>query len=225
MSGDGDKDKDGVGKQLEGLKTTLKTLGEVITGMSTAMKEFDDRFDAIDGRFETFERKPDKKETSGDGNVDLETLDRKEYMNHIMTQFTGLLDQKLKPLGESINTVRTTTETKELAAELTKAKENITDFEEWAKETAQIYRASGTVTIPEAYEIARRRNPDKAKEMDEKYKMGEFDEKKKSEEKEKNPDDVFGGLLPTSGVTVPSEGMSKEAAGEAAWNKVFGGGE
>ncbi len=152
--------------------------------------------------------------------VDLESLSRNELVNHLEKGFGKTLSKALKPILDRLESTSTDVETDRVRREFTKAKEDFPDFMEWKDEMREIITAHPELSAEDIYLLARAKNPEKVKEVDEKLEedKGEEGEKKLSERKR-----AFGGLTPTSGTSLEKDGKKqpKEAA-TAAWDEVMG---
>lgn len=156
----------------------------------------------------------------GDNDIDLERLSRSELVNFINKGLSKTLSKVLKPIQDRLESTSTDAEVDRVRREFAKANEDFPDFMEWKEEMRGIISLHPELSAEDVYLLARAKNPDKVKEVNEKLQegKGEKDEKALSERKR-----AFGGLTPTSGISLEKDGKKqpKEAAG-AAWDEVFG---
>jgi len=171
---------------------------------------------------ETERKKELEREKAGDlDDRTLESLSRKDFMEHIVDRFSKVVDSKIKPVATQLDDGQTKQLEKDVAAAVKKAESDHKDFWDWKEEMGKELLKNPYLYPEDAYILVRARDPKKAKEMDEKHLSDE--EKKKIEaakKKENNPQ--FGGLTPTSGKTVTSDRMKKEEASELAWQETMG---
>jgi len=133
-----------------------------------------------------------------------------------------LLDAKVTPLSKDIDKVDKGTRLKDLQRQIEKLESRHPDFMDWREDIAEIAKNNPNISPQDAYDLARLRNPDRAKELDEKYKPADVKEaeKKAAEAKKKSP---FGGLLPTSGKRAEAKtNLDEDKAAELAWQETFG---
>jgi len=191
-----------VNKNLEGMAAKFGEFGEKLDGFG--VKDDEDEGDEDKG----------KDDYSYD---DLETLDRRGFMDVIVKKVTGAIDSKLKPVTESLNTIDSNSKTQGVEVMIKAAVEKYPDFWEWKAEMGEEVKRNDRLTAEDAYVLAKQKDPDKVKKLAEAANKG-----KDKEEDVKDVDQPFGGLTPTSGKTVPTEKMTSDQAAEMAWTKVFG---
>ena len=155
----------------------------------------------------------------------IEAIDRRDFLDLILTKVSDLLDTKIAGQSEQIKSVGTTAAEATIKAEFERLRSTVApDIYDWQEEMVKIANETPGISVEKAYKLARLENEEKARELDIKY--GKIEEPKKEEETKKpTGDEIFGGLLPTSGKTVEAEDMTPEDAAEAAWEKVFGANE
>lgn len=150
--------------------------------------------------------------------VKLEEMSREQFGDH-------LIDRMSKEVVDPIRkTVQQDTDSRihsNLTNQVRSASENHPDFNHWHEEIKAITKAHPTMNVEEAYQLVRVQDPDKSKGIDTELKKAD---EKAAKEREKSPaaavTPIFGGLLPTSGMTSDKEdgAMTAKEAGEAAWD-------
>lgn len=153
--------------------------------------------------------------------VNLEGLSRDQLVKHIDKSFTKAIAQALKPIQERLENTSTDAEVDRVKREFAKAKDDFPDFMDWKDEMRDIISAHPDLSAESIYLLARAKNPDKAKEIDEKLQEGKSGDKEKELSERKR---AFGGLTPTSGTSEQKDGKKQpKDAAQAAWNEVFAG--
>jgi hypothetical protein len=167
--------------------------------------------------------KDKKDETPPPSDKDLEEMSQPQLVAHIFKSMRGMLDGFGKELNTKIDGLSTTFEKKELGTEVERAKGAHKDFDDWIPEIREMMTNNPNLKIEQAYTLVRSGNAEKSKQMDEKYKVGLEDDKTK----DKQP--AFGGLMPTSGSHretnddgTPKKALTQGQAGDKAWEVVFG---
>lgn len=170
------------------------------------------------------EKEPDEKKAKAKSDVNLETLDRTGFMQTILGEVKGMLEDVVKPVKEKVKDVDDRGIRQELDRQVKIAVEDHPDFWEWKDEMGNIAKRSPGLTVEECYQLARSQDKKKATEMDERFKSEEKkrEEEKAAEEKAKEKEPAYGGLTPTSGKTVEVDDMTMEDAAEKAFDDVFG---
>lgn len=199
---------------LKGVTDSLGKLAEGMTGISETVKTLGTRDDDDDKKKKGKKKSPDN----------LELMSRMEFTQVLMDMFTDVVDEKLKPLSESISGVSQNVENKGAKALYDRLKRDYKDFDDWKDEIVTKMKASPGMNPDDAYKLVRLENPKKTKEMDEKYKSEEQKQKEEAEKKAAENKGKMGGLTPTSSKTVQSEKMGGDDAAELAWEKVMGAG-
>ena len=158
------------------------------------------------GKKETEEVKP--------GEMDLESMSRSDFSKYLMGEFQKTIG---KPLGERISKNEDQRAASAREGEVTVAAGKHGDFWEYQDEIRALAKTHPSLDIESLYALARHASPDKVAAGLAKVKKEEREVKKKEEE---DKPDVFGGLLPTSGVTKSNTGMSSSDAAQAAAESV-----
>ena len=162
----------------------------------------------------------DDDDDNDDPDFDVERVNNTELVNYIEKRITKTINKALKPISERLESTSTDAETDRVRREFQKAKDDFPDFMEWKDEMVPIINAHPELSAEDVYLLARAKNPDKRKEVDEK--IGKGKEKKDGKE-QLDKKKAFGGLLPTSGSSVEKDGKknAKDAA-LGAWDEVMG---
>lgn len=151
---------------------------------------------------------------------DVERVSRAELVAHIDKRFSMALAKGLKPIMDRLESNSTDVETDRVRTEFAKAQADHSDFMEWKEEMRAIITDHPGLSADAIYKLARANDPTKAAEIDEKAKEGKGEEGEKARSERRR---AFGGLMPTSGVSLEKDGKKqpKEAA-SAAWEEVMG---
>lgn len=156
-----------------------------------------------------------------DDDVDLDDLSRDQFAQYLMKQFTKAQKASLKPLVDRIEGLASESESDKWRREIATARSNYKDFTEWGEEIKAVLTKNPDISVDDAYHLAKARNPEKVKEISEKFETAE-----KEEEDKKNPKSLFGGLTPTSRVGGSSEEtppLNQKEASEKAWEDAMAG--
>lgn len=208
-SGDDDKDKDkntGVDpKQFNLLVETVNKLTESVGSTNVTVKQLSEAMAAQ-------QTKKGDDDDSDDDDIEvseLESMSRLDFAKYLGKIYGKELDNRMKTVTDQIAEVRGDLGNKAASDNFKEMSAKYKDFKDWVPEMKDIAETNKGISLENAYLLARTKNVEKAKEMDEKYNPPEEDNKAKG----------FGGLTPTSGKTATSTEMSKEEASEAAWQE------
>lgn len=185
-----------------------KSVQESLGALSTSIKDLAERGAGKQGSAD------DADEDDLLADADLENLSRKDFLSVIM----GNMDKMLKNFGKSVEdkvtNVSSRLDNKDIELEFKEVTAKYKDFTEWGPEIKKLINESPGLSLERAYKLARQEFPDKAKEVDEKFKDPNDGKDKKST--------GFGGLTPTSGRSTdkPTDMDPKDAA-EAAWDETM----
>ena len=170
------EEKEAAEKAAKELSTTMKSLADGqkviadgLKAMQTSMK------DSITGLAEVLKPKePDLKDANASlEDTDLETMSRKDLFGAISESIVGRIKTELfEPLAAEIQRGKVesaTDRTKREIKEVRTAKGN-EDFNDWGDELRAKITATPSLSIKEALTLVRTENPEKLKELDEKYK-------------------------------------------------------
>lgn len=162
-----------------------------------------------------------KDEPPAPSDKDLDEMSQSQLVGHVFKSLRGMLDNFGKEIHTKIDGLSTTFEKKEFGTEVERAKGAHKDFDDWIPEIKDIMTNNPNLKLEQAYTLARTGNAEKAKQMDDKYKVG-LEEKKLDKQ-------AFGGLTPTSGGPsreLTDDGkpktLTQSEAGDLAWEKTFG---
>ncbi len=149
----------------------------------------------------------------------LEEMSRSEFGDHLVDRMTKVL----APIQASVQSEKETRTRASLTEQVNTANTAHPDFVQWHDEIKDLIKIHPTMNVEEAYQLAISKDPDKIKGIEvELKKVADDKAAKKEEEDEKsgNVMPIFGGLLPTSGVTSPKKDgtMTSKEAAEAAWD-------
>lgn len=173
MAEDQGKDE-GLQQLLDGIKqlgSVVQQQAESITKLQEGQAQFQSSMLELQkgNQTEPQDKRPSLTEAQ------LEELPRAEFMNHMMQQFSGVLDEKLKG-------VATSAEEAQSAARLVDAKQRVKevmqanpDFNDFREEIKARIEATPGIDVEDALVLARAADPAKAKELGEKYKMPGYD--------------------------------------------------
>lgn len=151
--------------------------------------------------------------------IDIERVSRAELVKHLNKQFSKALKDALKPIQDRLETTSNEAEVDRIKREFSEAASKHPDFYEWKDEMREIVQQHPELHAEDIYLLARSKHPEKAKQLDEK---SAEDKGKDEEEDKKKRVSSFGGLLPTSGKAVETDGKKtpREAA-DSAWDEVM----
>lgn len=207
-------------KALEDNLTKLtQAIGALAQNQQDLQGNFNEIVQKLDGlgKNDKDELEEDNDHTPGLADADLEALDRKGFLDVILSQVNKSLEGVQTKLESTVGGLRDDLSTKDLKKALTQAASKYKDFKDWGKEIKQLSEENPTLSVERLYKLARVENPDRAKELDEKYA-----EPDKDDTGNKKTIGGFGGLTPTSGaIDEKPENMDMKQASEAAWSEVF----
>lgn len=144
----------------------------------------------------------------------LETLSRKEFSDHIVTQVLKAVNKNVvEPLRGELNAITATTTRGQIQAAVEKSAAAHPDFGDWRQEMIALAGDYRGLPPERLYALARADNPSKARELDEKYTP-----KPRAQEPIRLRN--FGGLTPTqSGTGNRGQRMNGSEAADAAWSE------
>jgi hypothetical protein len=221
-SAGGEPKDDKASKDIEEVKSILQQVVQATKGNAEAIKEIRE----LQANHQTPSKDPDKTEDDNEpAPQNIEMMSRQEYAEYIKKQALKEFQKEIGGLKEEVNYNRQETQEERLRREANELRNSEVgkgkDLDEWRDEIKELYkRTQGTLTMKQLYNLARSENPDKAKEVDKKYKPKETDTKTKEP-----VDDTFGGLVPSSSKIEEAKKkgkLSSEQAGEEAWRIMFG---
>lgn len=211
------EEKEDKEKKEEEVKAVLPPeVTEALKGLQNipgALEAFNAKLDAA---IQPPEKKEEKRADPAELR-DIETLDRKDFLNIILGKTKELMEEIVNPVTDRLEMLTGEMTDRAAAQQVKEAEVKFPDFWEWKAEMAEAAKYNPYLTADQAYTLARAGNPQKAMELDKKHKGEE-----KKEPKEEKP--VFGGLLPTSGKVQTDGEVVKDPtdAANRAWERVMG---
>ena len=206
------------GKGGGGGPDQIAALTRSIGILAAGMRELQEAYKSQSQMLAKLSEQPEPRSKGGgssdltDPNLDLDQLDRKEFMALLLSRFDERMQEAIggvkKEYDERLTSVSTSFNEDVAQRELSSISGKHKDFYEWREEIQSLLKATPGLTLPRAYALARAENPDKASELDKKYNPPE-------------PKQPFLGLTPTSGTAVekdPPKNLSEAQA--RAWEKV-----
>ena len=214
-------------KDMAALQATVKAQAEqndkLLKGMQAlagVVKGQKDAIDKMSGSFEDLTKRAaaPAPSNSGASDQDVEALSRKEFLaDVIMPQLGGLLDDKLKGINARLENVSSDFETKSVRDEVALMRGNRKDFDQWGAEVTKELKKNPNLTVEDAYLLAKTRDPDKAKKIDDDIETKE----KEAAAKVAEQGSTFGGMRPSGGGEVEErDDMDQNEAADKAWEDV-----
>ncbi len=200
-----------LGKLQEAISSLPESVQQaVIQGVRTASQESDDaRLKA------QAEKNEDNDDDDDPGNIDLESLDRAGLVGHINKNTENAIKRALKPLVQQLQTTSDAGEADRIRTDFRQAAARFPDFLDWREEMGEIIKKHPELPAEDVYALARSKDPEKVKDIDEKTSKG----KKEEDDKVKK---AFGGLTPTSGSSITKDtNKSPEDAANSAWDETM----
>jgi len=217
MDKEGDEDRGGAGggsvdpEQFKQMVDTVNTLSAGVGQLMESVKHIGGSISELaKGRSKDDEDEDEDADVSFD---DLESMSRADFAKHLGGIFGKEIDKRLKSVDEKIDGINKSVGTIDAKATFNELAKQHKDFKDWIPEMREQVEAKPGLTLEDAYDLVKAKNPKKVKELEEKY-----TEKKPDDEKGKAS---FGGLTPTSGRTAKSKDMTKEDAQESAWQETM----
>lgn len=137
-----------------------------------------------------------------DGNV--EFLSNTQLLSKMEARTRAILEEIVRPLKEQVEGVSHNISSKNVADQVAAARSKHKDFNDWLHEIKTVAEEMPGITAEDAYVVAKARNPEKAKELDQKYNPP------KDKDKEGDPlSKLFGGFEPNSKGTGSKDGEGK----------------
>lgn len=209
-------------KDFEDLKTLVTDIAKANKALADNVRSLGEGMTEISMRF----AKGDDEEGGGGNREEEAAIDYERLTNTQMIQLMGnTVDQKLGKLNTMLEEKFGKVNNEMIATDLKKqvdvSRGLHKDFDKWTDTMKTLFTENPYLKVEDAYQLARSRNPERAKEIDtemEKLQAGDDGSAVNS----KRP---FGGLTPTSRGSAEGEGEAKyktfeEAAG-AAWDEVM----
>jgi len=227
-----DKGKGGDDKNLGasvkiGDKTfTMADLVKAVRYLGTQQQTFmADTNKAIEGiQTNQDDRRPtDDGDPAGDDkDVDLEGLSRKELASVLGDSlFTRIKTELIDPMTKDLETGRANVTSAAVKVQVGNAEEKYPDFWKWGDEIREVLKTTPSLSVDDAYQLARSRNTEKAATVDAELEKVAV---KAAAEKENETQAEFGGLLPTSGRSPTRDNITDATeAAEVAWTEIVEG--
>lgn len=215
-------------KVLEGLSTMaqgMQAMQETMTNLPTAINE--GISSSLSSIQQNQQRSPSGEDEDDDADLtgSLEEMSRADFASFIVQNAVKAIKKDLKGVQEKVSSVEESSNRNALLSQLKDLSEKNPDLKEWTKEMQQIAKDTPGISPARALALAKAENPDKVKELADKYKSDDSNDKG-NEDTPNTPNEQkkqkFGGFTPTSGQTDRKTDMSKEEAAEAAWDEVMG---
>lgn len=203
-------EKAATAQRFEALERGLRVLAEAAQSTQAGMTQLLEKVESIG--------QPKNKVAGADEDVDLETMDRKEFAAYLMSNLRGTMEEGLKPFKQSFQQLDEKIDAHGLSTMIKDFKKDHPDFFEWKAEMQALIKENPTLTPARAYSLARAEaRPERIKEVDAKYGLGK-------PEQSNGADMKFLSLFPANGSSSTTKGagrMKPNEAAEAAWNSVM----
>ena len=237
MAGEAGKKKEEKSGDEKGLNGVVENLAKVVGTLVESSQKQGEQLNQLTGALSNMtetQRQALERSSSKDEDEDedlsadavLESMDRKQFMGHMLGQVEKIVSKGMKGLTEQLQTVSSSTEESRLMAELKELQAKHKDFNDFKPEMAKIAQENPELPLTRIYVLAKAENPDKVKELEEKYtKEAEDEEGSEGDKTPASKEKIgFGGLLPTSGgrEDVPSD-MDSKSASDTAWAETMDG--
>lgn len=152
-----------------------------------------------------------------DEEPDWDNLGNKELAEAITGRIGKQLAKSLKPIMEQMNETRTDTVQQRVAKEFQDLQTEFKDVSDWKDEMKAVAKDNPGLSVRNVYMLAKSLNGEKVQALK---------EAKEKQELEQDPDKdkpIFGGLTPTSSVSVPEDTkMDMKEASDKAWEEAMG---
>lgn len=214
------------GFDFEKLNATMLGLGQAIQAQQKSLE-------ALGNRMESLEQRPAQPPTPTPAEPkefkinlgeekDLETLSRMDFAGKMLEQINGLMEHNLKKISDTLegklSAVSDTIGRSSLEGEIKEMIGSKKDFMDWKEELKALRQELPNASLQRLYALVRSENPDKAKELDEKYA-----DKPAAGEDGKAQGKAFGGFFPTNSHQEENTKMTQDEAVQKAWDDVFSG--
>lgn len=238
MTGENSNTEQGNDKQEQAPLTAKEAteLRDALVGLNTGLKELQKAAaerQAAEASAAGNTNSSDEGGDSDEPDVDdekLEEMPRRQFMDFMLRQVAKHMDTNLKEVKTAIQQVGTQTQRTALEAEANAFAAKHEDFADFEQEMIAIARQNPGLSVARIYALAKVENPDKVKQVEEKYKKGKEKEKGKEEGGNTPPpprrNRASNGMSPSgTGGSEPNRRMSAEDAAAKAWDEavaVFG---
>lgn len=219
---DGDQHKEG--PKLSDVVAAVRELADMVQNTQKSTQQVRDELEQKLKELEGSVKAPPKQEPEEDlSKVDLEGMSRTDLVNFITNQMSKKMEKILSGVQGKIENVSQQTRQSKLEQEIERLSEKHKDFYDWTDEMRSIHKKHPTMSVAEAYKLARTEDPDKAKKLDDKYKDPDPDPSSKDGKGGKDSKQTYGGMPPGTAKTSQPTNMTKEQAIENAWNETMAG--
>ena len=214
-------DNEGSSTELDEMRTTMAALAKSVTNISNLVGNLassnQNTQQSIQQLNEALSSNFSRKETPKE-EFNFEDVDMSSVAKHIIDQVKQITTQSAESLRNELQETKNQTLKSERTKELNALLEQHKDSEEWLTEMRDLAQQNQNLSVNQLYRLARSENPEKASELDEKYKP-----------KEEKEAEVFAGLTPTSKHefitnTPSSEKVSIKQGLLQAWDEIVPGG-
>ena len=212
---------------VKALSETVKQLTQTVSALAGVVQNGQSQNDRSDER----------NATPPATQIDIDEMSNGELAAYILNEVKTVLGEAVKPVQESVESVQAQRNADQTNSRLDAVAGQYKDFRDWIPEMTELAK-QGISKDPETlYHEARRRNGDKALDLDKQYEQNgqeKFeegaDENQQKELDFNNPQDrlkmIFGGMAPTStggdAEAEPDFANAREA-GDAAFEDAFEG--
>lgn len=222
---DAEKGKGAVSaEEFKSLVDTVKLLAtnseQTNTGLATLVTRMNKDSDLQQRHQEQQQQQQQKRDDELDPQA-LESMNREEYMTHIMGEFTKVLDEKMGTVNASIEKQSLRTTAMNLKDEVGSVRKANADFDDWKDEMKLLAADHPHLRFEDLYLKARHQDPEKATKLDLDIKEAALGTEQQGGA---NGAKRFGGNHP--GTSIEDEvrtDMTRKEAGEAAYEEIMAG--
>lgn len=225
MPKDDDPKKEGE-VNLEDLQKQVQTLADSVTKIGEAMGQLPAAIStSIAKSLESVqtEKKGDPKPDPDPDEADLERLSRKDFSNFLVQKISK---EVIDPLAARLDEGDKQGKLTDLNRQVEEAKKKYSDFDEFFTKEGMgaILKGNPSLSIDDAYQLAKARDPEKVKALQDKAKKEEEEKKAKEEDDESQ---IPQGFFPTSGKPPEGkrEGESRKDLMNRKFDELFGKGD
>lgn len=212
MSGEEDKKVDlklSEDPSFQELQKTVKGLGMIVTQQQQQGVKLQESISSLVGKLDGLVDNPRGNDLDDDDEDAINDLDNKKLVKLVLSEVGKVIDEKIGAVGKRIDSTASKMSEAEVKRQIVDL--GAKDFFDWSDEIGNLAKANPNLSVKQLYKLARDENPEKATQLDEKY-------KDKSEDKGKQ----YLSLMPTSGATAESdEKLTSEQALEKAWEETI----
>lgn len=203
------------------LAATVQKLAGAVGGIHNNVKALTDSIASLRKPPSSEEEEEEEEEEDDGSNVNLETMSRTDFANHLTKQFGKIVQKELGKLEKRVEQVDTETARERLVKDLNEAQEKHPDLSEWVSEIKELRKENPKLSIKRAIALAKAEDPEKAEKMKAKYGKKDEDGDEKSNGKGQGKGKGFGGLPPGSSRTEKDTRKTAGDAAESAWESAL----